>query len=296
MRLVLKEDKQKELIKKEKENLSLSFPKLAKKLGIKTGRLYAYYYNKILLPKKLFEKFSLKEKYRKYIIDKKEDNWGQSKGGNKSKGKTKEIKVPKECRELAEFYGIMLGDGNLTVKKSYKIGTYQIRIVGDSRFDKEYLINYVKPLIERLFDIKVKANKIKNENAIKIVATGKKLAEFLQIKGFKPGDKIINQLEIPSWIKENPEFLKVCLRGLYDTDGCVYKLTNQNSYQIMFKNYNMKLLEDTRNGLISLGIKPSKITIGKSIMVTKKSELRRFLNEIGFSNSKHVDKVKTWDI
>lgn len=50
----------------------------------------------------------------------------------------------------------MLGDGNSNRTKGHKIGTYMIRIVGHSELDKEYLMDYVKPLIERLFDIAVK--------------------------------------------------------------------------------------------------------------------------------------------
>ena len=294
MRLVFEKEKQKELI--EKEKINSSFSKLANKLGIKIGKLNSYYYNEILLPEEIFNKFSLKEKYKKYIIEKRKENWGRSKGGKISNGGTKEIILPKDSIELAEFYGIMLGDGNLTKIKKYKVGVYQIRVVGDSRNDKDYLINFVKPLIERLFGIKVKAYKIKKENAINLTATGKKLTEFLEIKGFKPGNKITNQLKIPNWIKTNKNFLKACIRGLYDTDGCIYHLTNQNSYQICFTNYNIPLLNDVRNSLISLDIMPSIISKGREITITKKSKLRKFLNEIGFHNSKHQNKAKMWNL
>jgi len=86
------------------------------------------------------------------------------------------------------------------------------------------------------------------------------------------------------------------LRGLYDTDGSAYKLTNQNSYQINFSNKNRRLLEEVRDSLISLGIFPSNITKGKEINITKKSELAKFLKLVGFHNSKHLDKVKMWKI
>ena len=296
MRIVLKDNKQKELIDKEKEALNLSFNGLAKRLGIKYGRLIAYYYDNVLLPKDIFEKFSVRKEFVKHIIDKKEDTWGKVKGGHTSTGNTKKIKIPNESKKLAEFYGIMLGDGNLTVKKAYKIGTYQIRIVGDSRHDKEYLINYAKPLIENLFEIKVKISKQKDANALYLTSTSKKLSEFLEIKGFKPGDKIKNQLEIPSWIKKTPEFLRKCLRGLYDTDGSIYKLTNQNSHQISFRNYNITLMNDVRNSLLSLGVGVSKISKGNEITITRKTELRKFLNEVGFSNNKHLNKVKMWNL
>lgn len=295
MRLVFQRGKQKELLQKEIEKEG-SILKLASKLKIRSEKLKAYYYGNILLPEEMFRRFSFKKEYKRFIEDKKDNNWGRVKGGKISKGKTKEIRIPEESTALAEFYGIMLGDGNLTKIKSYKKGTYQIRIVGDSRHDKFYLMNYVKPLIEKLFNIRVAYYKSKDANALNLIATSLKLVEFLESKGFKPGDKIRNQLEIPLWIKNNRDYLKVCLRGLYDTDGSAYKLTNQNSYQICFTNYNKRLLNDVRNSLISLGINPSQITKGRDLLITKKSELRKFLNGVGFSNEKHFNKVKMWNI
>ena len=296
MRLVLKEGKQRALIDEERRLFNLSLAKLANKLNIKEGRLCGYYYNNLLIPEELFNKFSLKKKYTPFIIDKKIENWGRIEGGFISKGKTKVIKLPDESEDLAELYGIMLGDGNLTRIKGYKLGTYQLRITGDSRNDKEYFLTYLKPLIEKLFNISVRCSYLKNKNVINLVASGRELVNFFESKGFKPGNKITNQLEIPSWIKQNKEFLRVCIKGLYDTDGSVYKLTNQNSHQICFTNYNNKLLNDVRDGLISFGVVPSKITKGTEIVITKKSELRKFLNEVGFRNSRHLNKVKMFNL
>ncbi|MBS3091359.1 hypothetical protein J4217_02835 [Candidatus Pacearchaeota archaeon] len=177
--------------------------------------------------------------------------------------------------KLAEFFGIMLGDGNLTKIKKYKIANYQIRVVGDSRYDKEYLINYVQPLIKQLFGgVKVNIKKQNFKNGLNVTAYGLRLVEFLESKGFKPGDKIRNQTTIPSWVKTNPKFLRACLCGLYDTDGSVYKLTNQNSFQFSFRNYNFTLINDVRNSLLSMNINCSKISKGNEITITKKSELR----------------------
>lgn len=297
MRLVFEKDKQQELIKEEKTVFALSLPSLANKLKIKIGKLNAYYYNNLLMPEEIFERFLLKENYRKFILDKRENNWGQKIGGNSPEaGYIKKINEPNESEELAEFYGIMLGDGNSTKIKRYKVGVYQIRIVGDSRFDKEYLMNFVKPLIERLFNIKVHVFNMKNKNGLNVCAYGLKLIEFLESKGFTPGDKIRNQLCIPAWIKNDEKFLRACLRGLYDTDGSIYKLTNQNSYQICFTNYNATLLNDVRNSLISLGINPSRITKEVDIVITKKDELRKFLNGVGFHNFKHSNKVRMWNL
>lgn len=171
-----------------------------------------------------------------------------------------------------------------------------IRIVGDSRHDKEYLENYVKPIIERLFDINVSVRYFKNQKAIYIESHSRKLVSFLEKKEFPPGNKINNKLRIPNWVKQNKDYLRACLRGLYDTDGSVYKITNQNSHQFCFTNYNQGLLNDVRNGLLSLGINCSRISKEKDIYITKKEELRKFLKLIGFTNDRHLKKVRVWNL
>ena len=296
MRLLFKKGKQRELIKRFKENNKLSWKQLSKILNSKESKLKTYYYEASLVPDSIYKRLDKNKEFKKYIIQKYQNNWGQSKGGTISLGNTKEINFPKESKEFAEFYGIMLGDGNSNKTKAYKIGTYSIRIVGDSRYDQDYLINYVKPLIESLFNIRVRIGKFKNQNACFIEAHSSQLVNFLENKGFKQGNKIKNQLEIPLWIKQNSSFLKVCLRGLYDTDGSIYKLTNQNSYQINFCNKNPVLMEDVRNSLINLRIFPSKISKEKDLYITKKEEITKFLKLIEFRNSKHFNKVKMWNL
>lgn len=308
MRLQFVEGKQKELIRYFKDEKGLTWKQLADFLGIKQGRLQAYVEETSLIPNEICKKLDFLGKYAKFVIKEKEDNWGKSKGGINSKGNTKKVKLPGDSIKLAEFYGIMLGDGNSHRTKYYKSrdnkrGVYMIRIVGDSRLDKIYLLNYVKPLMENLFDIRVKVGKFKpkeyfknSKNAMYIVSYGVRLVEFLEKKGFPPGDKIKNKLKIPDWIKEDSNYLRFCLRGLFDTDGSVYKLTKQNSHQISLTSHNPPMLKDVMNGLISLGIICSKISNGRKIYITKKSEIRKFLKLVGFSNDRHLKKIRMWKL
>ncbi|MAH03676.1 hypothetical protein CMI39_02730 [Candidatus Pacearchaeota archaeon] len=300
MRLKFVDGKQKELIKEFKNKNSLTWKELANFLKIKGGRLKAYVDETSLIPEKVFKKLDKDNKYFKFIIEKKDNNWGRKKGGKNSLGNTKKINIPKDSEQLAEFYGAMLGDGNSHRTRYYKTrnerrGVYVIRIIGDSKLDKKYHLEYLKPLIEKLFNVRVNSKFFKNSNTMLIEAHGTRLVEFLEKKGFPPGNKIKNKLNIPRWIKENKNYLKVCLRGLYDTDGSVYKLTGQNSHQICFTNFNQGLLQDVRESLLELGVNCSKIS-KKDIYITKKSELRKFLKLVGFRNFRHLKKVKMWKL
>ena len=308
MRLKFVEGKQKELINYFKLEKGLTWNQLSDYLGLKYGKLRTYFYETSLISQNIYKKLDKNGRYTKFILERKNENWGKRKGGfNSSGGRTKKIKFPEDSEDLAEFYGIMLGDGNSYRINYYnsrtdKRSTHTIKIVGDSRFDRKYFLEYVKPLIEKLFEITVRVGKFKpkenfvnSKNAMFLESHGKELIGFLERKGFKPGNKIKNKLGIPDWIKKNSAFLNVCLRGLYDTDGSIYKLTNQNSHQICFTNVNKILLNDVRDSLLNGGINCSKIS-KKDIYITKKSELRKFLKQIGFSNDRHLKKVKRWKL
>ena len=232
-----------------------------------------------------------------FILEKLGDNWGRSKGGKNSIGSTIKIEIPKRSEKLAELIGIILGDGNINYyKKGKKIGVYQVNIAGDKDLDRDYHLNYVALLFRELFGVKPVETLPKRNNGRHLIVSSKQLVNFFLANELKSGDKIKNQVTIPSWIKEDSFYLRACLRGLYDTDGSVYKLTNQNSHQICFTNYNHRLLNDVRDSLLSLEIGVSKITKGRDILITKKSELRKFLKQIGFRNPRHLNKVQKWKL
>ena len=59
---------------------------------------------------------------------------------------TKNITIPPKSEGLAEFIGILLGDGNIWIQKNGTNTNYQLKIAGDLTEDNDYLSNYVKPL------------------------------------------------------------------------------------------------------------------------------------------------------
>lgn len=292
MRIWLEKGKQKELLERERQKINLTWKEFAEKLEIKFGKLNSIHYEEVCIEEEIFNKLSLSLEYKKFIVQKLQEGWGRIKGGKLSSGSTKEIKIPEKSEELAELWGIMLGDGNINKTQDYKLGVYNINITGHSILDKDYLLKFVKPLGEKLFGIKSRDYYSKFAKALHIYFDSRKIVDFFEKEGFKAGDKIRNQSTIPDWIKENPKFLAACLRGLYDTDGCFYKLTNKNSYQVCFTNCDTTLLNDARNSLLFLGIGVSKISKNREITITKKEEIAKFYKLIGFHNPKHLNKIK----
>ena len=214
---------------------------------------------------------------------------GRKKGGINSIKKrkllgnfVKPIKVPTEDEDLAEFIGIMLGDGGLTY--------FQCVVYLNSETDNDYAY-YVVDLLERLFGLRAKIYKSKKEKVWRIVISSVNLVKYLQIKGLSLGSKVRLQLGVPNWVWSKPEYVKACLRGLIDTDGCFvihrYKVNGkQYAYpKIAFTNRSAPILDFVYEGLSQLGFKPKK-SLQKQVWLYNKNEVRRYLGEVGTRNFK----------
>src|SRR3989344_1697377 len=295
MRIKLEKGRQKELILKAKN--TETWKQLSNKIGLNEKYLFYELKNEMrLLPKEVYNKLCIiaKEDYDKYQEEELDDNWGRSKGGLISPGSKIKINKPLYSEELSEFVGAVLGDGHVCyIKKGKKIGVYVIRIAGDLVKDRDYHL-YLKKIGQELFNLKSKEifNKHHNERFLDFYS--KELVEFFIDMGIKPGNKIKNQSTIPKWIFTKKSFMGTCLRGLIDTDGSIYRMSNKdpNLLRINFTNYNLTLLKDARNGFIKLGFNPSKIIRNKAFNLSRQKEIRKYIKEIGFKNSKHLKRFE----
>ena len=165
-----------------------------------------------------------------------------------------------------------------------------IRVVGSSITEKKYLFDFIKPLIESLFAVRV-CIYVNNRHEIFLTAHGKEIVKFMRDVGLVCGNKIKANATIPRWILENKRYLAACVRGIIDTDGSIYPLRPHypNLLQICFKSKNPRLLEDVRTSLVRLGYHPSRITWNK-IYLTRQAEVDRYVKEIRFSNPHHQER------
>lgn len=301
MRVRLKEGKQRELIMLSKKGLS--WVELSKKVEV--SRVYLsgdLRREKVLLSEDLYHKLSrlANKNFDNFIIEKLSDNWGKSKGGLNSLGSTIKLNKVPFNENLAEFIGAVLGDGNIcfykTNRKERKVGVYHIRIAGDLKKDKDYHLNYLGNLCKSLFNLKVNEILHRRQNERFLDIKSKELVNFFIDMGLKAGDKIKNNTTIPSWIFDNTRFLRVCVRGLIDTDGCIFRMSKRdpNLIRIKFTNHNSTLLKDTRKAFILLGFNPSEITCNREFYISRQDEIKKYLKEIGFSNKKHQIRLKTF--
>lgn len=195
----------------------------------------------------------------------------------------KKFKKPRKSNLLAEFVGLLLGDGSL--------GENRVSVYLNSKADKDYA-QFVKKITKYLFGVSFKVRERKGWNVLVIYEYGVNLVKYLKKIGLEPGDKTKNQVAVPEWIKGNVGYRKSCLRGLMDTDGGIflhrYKI-NEKQYQyrkLCFTNRSLPLLSFVENTLtiLQLNPKPSYKLDNKKVWIYNKRGVMGYLKTVGTHN------------
>lgn len=192
--------------------------------------------------------------------------------------KRNDIVIPDEySEELAEFIGIMLGDGSLT--------HFQVIV---TLGNKELVYaQYVQKLMQKVF--KVRAKICTRATGYRDVYIGSVVVSaYLLNMGFSH-NKTKSQVDVPEWIMLKPEYMRACIRGFFDTDGSMYKLKFGN--QISLCNSSRPLLQSLQSMLLRLEYKPSSISLN-NVYLTRRQDLKRFLQKIGSNHPKKLMRLK----
>lgn len=200
--------------------------------------------------------------------------------------------MPEESPELAEFFGIMLGDGGIN-------NDWQANITVNSVADKEY-ISYVTSLCFTLFGTSPAVRKRKNKQAVVISLASTSVVDFLVAKGLPRGNKLAGTLLVPEWITGNPAYMIACVRGLVDTDGCLYvhkhKVAGREYKNIgfCFANYSPALIKQVAAVFEENGIRPHITNQGRSIYLYNAGAVRKYIEVFGSSNERIKSLYKNW--
>jgi intein/homing endonuclease len=193
------------------------------------------------------------------------------------KGRKDQINIEKNLKS-AELTGLILGDGYLQ-ERSQSQGTSSYRLVVTVHQDENRLQKNAKNLLYSLTDKQPSIHDLKDCKATQIVLCSKEIVRELKKLGLQPGDKIMNQVNVPRWIKDDRKYMKKCLRGLVDTDGTIYRQTTDGRIIIQFKNFSEPLRLDFKHMCASLGYSPS--GAGKyTVQIAGQRQVQKFIDEI----------------
>jgi len=293
-RVRMKMGKQKEMIENAKSIVG-DWEKLSKLIG--ANKQYLRYYLRRearTLPEPLYNKLSkiVRTEYDGFILEMLDGNWGRMKGAKMSpRTKPKSVSLIKPSVELAEIMGIMLGDGNIYKKQ------YAIRVCGNAKEDKIYLIEHVKKLFDSVFGIIPREYYLKSQNELILYAYSKFIATNLMHYGLVSGNKKKKGAKIPEWIMNDEKYTSACIRGLFDTDGTVFQ--QRGNLKIELASGIPSLQKTFYESMKRVGFHKNWSTPNSSNVsrygLYSKNDVNKFIDEIGFKNIKHINKCTKYN-
>jgi len=229
---------------------------------------------------------------------------------------TRKIRLPRRLNEeLAEFIGIMLGDGHLRFsrvidKRGYKITKSDIIISGNKK-EKEYH-DYITKLFNLIFNLNLYYKQDTAPNAILLLAHSKGIVQYLNLICEVPLNRKAEIIKIPWIIKNADKSIKAAfLRGLADTD---FTLTFKNrcgkghNYPVIkgaFKS--RQLIEDLERLYPTFGFKYCVVynergfdkrrnvyDVRNCIYLNGRKNFEKWLRDVRFSNPKFHRKIQKW--
>ena len=214
-------------------------------------------------------------------------NWWNTKGKFEINPllQAKPIRKPKKSTDLAEFLGLVMGDGG--------ISHYQV-IVTLHHIDDLAYSTFVVRLMKKLFGVRPHIYHRPDDSINDIVLSRRELVEFLHELGLPIGNKVKQQFDIPHWIKRSKPFAIACVRGLVDTDGSVFT----HSYVVNGKRYRYKKLSFTSRSrplqvsvakiLADLGMSPH--ISGYDVRLDSIADVKKYFTIVGSHNPKHLKR------
>jgi transcriptional regulator with XRE-family HTH domain len=324
-RIIFPSNQQQKFLSKALKNLNLSWSSFAEKIGIHKRTLSDWKREKYSMPFNIVKKiseiakvkipFDIKIKEPFWYVYKSAKNGGVAClkkygriGGNSEYRKKKwyewweregkykphpiintsfPIKKPKKSKNLAEFVGIVLGDGGIT--------QYQVTISFHQKYEKEYR-KFVVNLIKKLFGVPAGVHYDKKCLKVDLNISRVELVRFCTEKlGLRKGNKVKQQVDIPEWIKQNKLYSIACVRGLIDTDGCVfthrYKVKGKlyNYKKLSFTNYSKPLRQFVFSILKNNGLHP-RFARRKDVRLDSKEDMHKYFRIFKFHNPRHLKR------
>ncbi|MEK6890414.1 MAG: LAGLIDADG family homing endonuclease [Nanoarchaeota archaeon] len=211
------------------------------------------------------------------------------------------LDFPKDIsEELAEETGWHIGDGSMNYYDNGRMtrGIYQLR--GHIEDDKDHYITRIKPIFKRLYNVDLSLREMPSTRVFGFQIWNNDLVDFKKKLGLPLGKKF--HVDIPEVFLKNKKLTSGVIRGIFDTDGCLYlpKKNGKLYPRLEISTISLKLAEQLKSAYLNLGLRaalhevrlrnPGNRMRSYKIVINGVEMLHKFMEVISPKNSKHLAK------
>jgi len=210
---------------------------------------------------------------------------------------------------FAELIGAFTGDGWISKGNN----GFTLVISGNPKNEREYY-KRIRFLFKRVFSVNAVPRDFFYWGTFGVLVCKKLVIKQFIEQGFPIGKKSLT-VKVPAQIENNPKLFPHFLRGLFDTDGCIYfkKSYNKNAsvWQktvrhrpvVSFTSMSKELIDSVfkMNKNLELNFRMEKPAMPRystgfayRVVLEGKKSVKRFFRIIKPKNQKHVNKFKAW--
>jgi len=207
---------------------------------------------------------------------------------------------------LSEFIGALIGDGCLSKywSKYDNRWRYVVAFTGQWNEDHQYYKKIIQPIVLKEFGVRGYIYHRKDDNTVRFFIQSKRVVSLLNSLGLPIGVK--KNITIPKDFKNNLNLAKSCIRGIFNTDGSVYRRYSKqySSHPKYYKNYaviqfkmrNRNVIKFIKYSLEKLGLKLTKIGLENKVYwvtrITSQKDIERFFEELEINHQHHLKRFR----
>lgn len=205
-------------------------------------------------------------------------------------GSKKKISIPEESESLSEFLGIFIGDGSIR-------NDFQVAISFNWKTEEAYA-NFISALVNSLFGLETTKLIRPRYGSADLLINSRALVEFLSQNGIEKGNKIQKRICLPAWILNDKRAALGAIRGLFDTDGCVYQhIYMREKYiykypKLAFTSYSSVVRRQFFNLLAYLGFFPKEYR--NRVYLYSQENVLEYFEKIGTHNPSYQKRFETF--
>jgi intein/homing endonuclease len=184
--------------------------------------------------------------------------------------------------DIAEIIGVIIGDGCISRYKTETESEHTvILITGSWDNDSEYYKIFIQPTMQSFFGYSGRLYHRKDDDSARYWITNKYIVNWFLNIGLPLSPKT-DTIKIPNRLIENKKLAIACLRGIFNSDGCVFRRYSKQykNHSKLYSNYAVIEIKVKSNELLNQ-IKEILSEIGiRTTIITKHTRTKAFVMRI----------------